>query len=283
MKQPNLFPYFGGKYRLASKLIPMFPEHQCYVEVFGGAGNVLIQKHPSKVEVFNDINSDVVNLFRVLRNDFDEFHRQVTLTPHSREEIALNRKSRKTETDPLKRAVMWYSVICQSFAGKHDGGWAFSKQTDRAKAFKNKVDRLPLIVDRLREVLIENKDFQFILDSYDGKDTLFYLDPPYVPETRRDGGYENEMTTQEHATLISILSDIQGQVMLSGYQHEIYDTLGWQRYEIKTVATSAGATRVSGLQGEGNVSKNQKRVESVYMNYDLESEVSLWTKTQGKI
>ena len=248
----------------------MFPKHTCYVEVFGGAGNILLQKPTSKVEVFNDIDSDIYNLFRVLREDFDEFHRLVKYTPHSRETYDDFVKQLQTETDAVKRAAMWYSVACQSFSGIHGKSWSFTKQANKATQYKNKVDRLPEIVDRLREVNIENRDFEFILDAYDGKDTFFYLDPPYVLETRRDGGYANEMTIEDHERLVGILLVVKGKVMLSGYQHAVYDALdGWNRHEIEVLAHSVGRTRVSGLQGEGNLTEKQKRTESVYMNYEL--------------
>ena len=267
MKPLIFFGYFGGKYKIASKLIPLFPKHECYCEVFGGAGNMLLQKPPSKVEVFNDINSDIYNLFRVLREDFDEFYRLVQLTPYSRETFYEYCAQLETETDLVKRAAMWYSVACMSFSGIHGNSWSFTKMRNLPNIFKNKIERLHEIVDRLRLVSIENRGFEFILDTYDGKDTFFYLDPPYVPDTRRGGGYQNEMTIEDHENLVGILSDIKGKVMLSGYENPVYDALGWHRYEIETTASSAGRTRSSGLQGDGNVSKQQKRVESVYINY----------------
>lgn len=268
MNKLNLFPYFGGKYKLASKLIAMFPEHHCYVDVFGGAGNVLIQKPPSKVEVFNDIDSDIVNLFRVLRTDFDRFHHLVKHIPFSREEYYAYKESMKNETDSVMRAAMWFAVTCQAFSGDKRGGWRFTKTNNEGRRFKNKVDRLHLVVDRLREVQVENREFEFILDAYDDVDTFFYLDPPYIPDTRRHGGYKHEMTADAHERLVTILKGVQGKVLLSGYQHEIYDALDWQRFDIETTASSAGRTRTSGLQGEGNVKKKQKRVESVWWNYD---------------
>ena len=269
-RPPNFFKYFGGKYKLAPKLIPMFPEHRCYVEVFGGAGNVLIQKPPSKVEVYNDIDSDIVNLFRVLREDFDRFHHLVKHTPYSREEFYAYREQLKIETDAVKRAAMWYCVALMRFSGTCKGGWSSSKIRNMCTTTKLKVDRLPEIVDRLREVQLENRDFAFILDAYDGKDTFFYLDPPYVPETRRSGGeYTNEMTYEDHETLVGILKDIKGKAMLSGYATDLYDSLDWQRYEIETISHAAGRTRASELQGKGNVKAKQKRTEVVWTNYDF--------------
>ena len=271
----NFFPYFGGKYRLAKKLIQMFPRHHCYVEVFGGAGNVLLQKPASKVEVFNDIDSDIYNLFRVLREDFDEFHRLVMLTLYCRKTFTDYRTQLETETDNVKRAARWYAMACQSFSGFHGESWSFSKRCNKSKQLKNKIDRLPEIIDRLREVQIENRDFKFILDSYDGTDTFFYLDPPYVPGTRRDRVYAHEMTAEDHERLLDILKGVKGKVMLSGYPNAMYDSLGWHQHKIETVAHSAGTTRISGLQGQGNVLETQKRTESIWTNYTLTEQCQL--------
>ena len=268
MKQPNFFKYLGGKYRLAKKLIPLFPEHVCFVDVFGGAGNITLQKPPSKIEVFNDINSDIHNLFKVLRDNLDEFNRLVWHSPYSRETFNEYLNDLETETNKTKRAAMWYCVAYMSFGGMHGGSWGFSKLRDGARAAKNKIDRLPEIADRLREVQIENRDFSFILDTYDGKDTFFYLDPPYVPETRRSvGEYANEMTLQDHERLIDMLRNVKGKVMLSGYANTLYDTLGWQKKTFDSVVHAAAKTRSTGLQGS-KIKMTQKRTEVVWMNYE---------------
>ena len=204
-----------------------------------------------------------------MRTDFDKFQHLVKYTPYSREEFYAYKENLKDETDSVKRAAMWYAVISQSFSGGWGGGFGLSKKADKGNQFKNKIERLPFIVDRLREVQIENHTFEFILNSYDSPDTFFYLDPPYIQSTRRKPKvYAHEMTDDDHRQMVGILKDIQGKVLLSGYQNELYETLGWQRYDIETVAHSAGKTRFTGLQGEGKIKANQKRVESVYMNYE---------------
>ena len=262
-KAPNFFKYMGGKYKYTNHLIERFPEHQCYVEVFGGAGNVLIQKPPTKVEIFNDINSDIVNLFRVLRNDYDAFIAQIENVPYSREEYHAFKEQLKTETESIQRAVMWYAVACMSFAGKHGNSWGFGIVDSIATQFKNKVSRLHEIRDRLRSVQIENKDFEFILKHYDSKDTFFYLDPPYLPETRvSTNDYTHEMTYEDHEKLLDILKGIKGKVMLSGYPNVLYDTLQWNAYSFDTLAWSKGVTKVSKTR------ERAKRTEVIYMNYE---------------
>ena len=254
MKNRTFFPYFGGKALLAKDLIPLFPEHHCYVEVFGGAGNVLLQKHPSKVEIYNDINTDVVNLFRQVRDNRDAFVEKVKLYPASRSEFHEHIATlADTDLDPLDRAVLWYIVAQQSFSGHWGSSWTVGSRRNHAAIFKQKVEDLPLITDRLRGVKIEHKDYQFIIDTYDKDDTLFYLDPPYLPETRSAGEYKHEMSRDDHEYLLFLLRSIKGKFVLSGYPNELYDAEGWHTKEFETVCWAAGKTRAIGLQGEGKV------------------------------
>ena len=261
---PNLFGYIGGKYNYASKLIPLFPEHTRYVEVFGGAGNVLIQKPLFKAEVFNDINSDIVNLFRVLRTDYDAFIEKIENVPYSREEFFAFSERLKTETDALQRAVMWYAVANMNWRAGRFGTPTFKTAIPKMRRgpafnFKNKTSRLHEIRDRLRDVIIENKDFASILDLYDSEDTFFYLDPPYLPETRKStNDYQHEMSYEDHERLIDILKGIKGKAMLSGYSNELYEALEWTTYSFETVAYSALVKN----------RKKPKRTEMVYMNYE---------------
>ena len=200
MSKPSLFRYMGGKYYLADNLIPLFPEHACYVEVFGGAANVLLQKPPSKVEVYNDIDRNVYNLFKVLREYPKEFQREVLLTPYHRDVYYEYRELLETEKNTFKRAVYFYTVANASFGGIFGKSWGFSIKKNHAKYLFKKNLRLETIIHRLQEVQIENRDFEIIFKNYDSPDTFFYLDPPYVPETRGEGKYVYEMTLECHET-----------------------------------------------------------------------------------
>ena len=253
-KPPNFFMYFGGKYKHAQKLIERFPEHQCYVDVFGGAGNVLIQKKPSHIEIFNDIDSDIVNLFRQVRDNSEAFIRKVSLVPHSREETYCFRERLKTETDTLQRAVMFWSTLNQAFSGT-PRGWSFSKVAPTAKQLKNKIEKIHLITERLRNVSLEKKDFAYILERYDTEETFFYCDPPYLISTREKSkrNYRNEMSTAEHQHLLNILKDIKGKAMISGYKNDLYDSLGWRTYQFEVKQTTDRTPTT--------------RIETVYMNY----------------
>jgi DNA adenine methylase len=131
---------------------------------------------------------------------------------------------------------------------------------------------------------VENSDYKTILDRYDTKETFFYLDPPYLPETRRRGGYRHELTTQDHTELLEIIKELKGKVLISGYPNPLYENSlkDWGTTTKQTVASSAGRTRNSGLQGEGKVLKHQGRVEQVWFNYKVGTEIPVTVPVSQK-
>lgn len=270
--------WFGGKRYLINKLLPLIPEHRTYVEVFGGAAWLLLSKPPSPVEVYNDIDSRLVNLFRVLRDPekFAEFQRLAALTPYSREEWEWCYYHQDEGDDDVEQAWHFFVVIRQSFAGK-GGDWGYNvRDSSRGmsgvvSAYLSSIERLPEVHARFMRVQIEHDDFRNLIRRYDSPETFFYLDPPYVPTTRRGGGYRHEMSHEDHEDLVRLLLGIQGKALLSGYDNPIYKALedaGWKRLNFEAVCHAAGRTRQSGLQGEGKVLATQKRVESVWFNYE---------------
>jgi len=262
--------WLGGKARKVKWLLPLLPKHKLYVEPFGGAASLLLAKPPAPVEVYNDLDSGLVNFFRVLRDphQFDRFERMVYLTPHSREEHNHCRETWETCTDPVDRAYRWYVVARMSFSGSFGSGWGYGRARSEGALWVSSQTRLPEIHHRLRTVQVENNDYRTVLTAFDTDQTCFYCDPPYVPETRRSGEYRHEMTMTDHEELVGKLLDLRGRVLLTGYQHPIYDPLeaaGWTRQDFTTTCTAAGKTRKSGLQGPGAGAK-QRRVESIWLS-----------------
>ena len=269
--------WFGGKGLLARKILPHFPPHHCYVEPFCGGASCLFAKSPSPVEVVNDVNGDIVNFFRVLRDPgkFDAFQRLVALTPYSREEFIsfrrewhLNLNWRNAAEGPgapngidgadaegtigtgdIERAYRWYVIARMSFAGEFGRSWGHSISTSRlgmanaVAQWLSIIDMLPSIVERIRTVQIEHGDWLKVFEDYDSRGTLFYCDPPYVKSTRRSGKYRNEMDNAEHRELVEVLLDIQGRAVLSGYRNAIYRPLeeaGWQCIDMPTICYAVG-------------------------------------------
>jgi len=276
-----LFRWYGGKSNLFKKILPYLnTPHTVYVEAYGGGASVLLNKLPSPVEVLNDINSEIVNIFRVLQDEvkFKELKHRLEWTLYSRAEFvkAIDIVQNETVTDPVLRAWAFFVAQNQGFSGKNSrnsskGSWArnFDFNRNRATGFANKVASLELVRNRLKNVQVDNIDAIACIQYWDSPDTLFYLDPPYIHDTRiLKEAYHHEADHDHHRLLVDTLLAIKGQAVLSGYAHEIYEPLleqGWHKVEIDTVCHAAGKVRGSRLQGEGSARQHVRRVEVLYL------------------
>jgi len=226
--------YHGGKWRLAPWVISHFPQHRVYVEPFGGAASVLLRKPRSYAEVYNDLDGEVVNLFRVLRNPAQarELVRQVKLTPYARAEFD---ESYIVADDPIEQArrTLFRSMAGFSTSGA-SGQWKTGFRgnvtrpgTTPAHDWQHFPEALEMVIERLRGVVIENEDALAVIGRYDGPQTLLYIDPPYPMSTRSDrwsrSAYKHEMTDGEHRRLADVLHACRGAVIVSGYACELYD------------------------------------------------------------
>lgn len=223
--------WFGGKYYMASDIIQLFPKHSLFVEGFGGAGHIILKKTPSAMEVYNDIHSGLYLFFKLLRDENKELIRKIQLTPYSREEFLNCRGSWQKEIDDVEKVRKFYVETMQSVGGS--GGWCYAKSKSRrgmcqsvSRWLGNVDENLIDVVDRLRELQIDHLDILNLIDKYDGENTLFYLDPPYIHDTRTSSKmYEHEMSNEKHCELVNRLLRVVGNVVLSGYNHEIYNAL----------------------------------------------------------
>ncbi|MFB6218352.1 MAG: DNA adenine methylase [Halobacteriaceae archaeon] len=181
------FPFPGGKSRLAKWILEYVPEHECFVEVFGGAAGVLFNKDPatSSVEVYNDADEDLVHFFKVLREDVEELVAWLDAVPYSRKVhdrwADLYYKGYRP-TDDIERAGRFFYLRYSQWGASYDSnsGFATSKVSSRALSFSNKIDRLEEFAERFQEVVLENLHWKRAVDKYDGEQTAFYFDPPYV-------------------------------------------------------------------------------------------------------
>lgn len=237
--------YHGGKWKLAPWIIRNLPVHRIYVEPFGGAASVLLQKERSYAEVYNDKDAEIVNLFLMARSHGEKLADALRLTPFSRDEFEL---SYTQCDDPMEQARR---TVARAFMGfgsnSHSKATGFRSNSNRsgttpAMDWKNYPECFTAIVNRLRGVVIENRDYAKILGPHDTPQTVFYVDPPYVQSTRDAGGdYRFEMTDDDHAVLASELKQLTGMVVLSGYDCGLYSELysGWRK--ISTTAQADGA------------------------------------------
>ena len=243
-KRPIL-RWHGGKWMLANWIIAHLPKHRVYVEPFGGAGSVLLRKPRSYAEIYNDLDGEVVNLFRVARDSGAELRRALELTPFARDEFI---ESYAPTGDPVEQARR---TVVRSFMGfgsnSHNKATGFRANSNRsgttpAHDWRNYPDAFVDVIERLRGVCIENRDAVAVMKAHDGDETVHYVDPPYVAATRDKGGdYRHEMTDADHEALADELHQLRGSVVLSGYASPLYDSLyrDWQRVERNALADGA--------------------------------------------
>ena len=257
--------YLGGKWQLAPWIISCFPAHKTYVEPFGGAASVLLRKQRVHAEILNDLDGEIVNLFRVLRNPIEgrELVRQVQGTPFARHEYEA---AFQPAGDPIEQARR--TLIK---AGMGFGSNSIHKRTGFRSGFTRNgqvpagdwsglPEALTQIVDRLRGVIIEERPAVYVIQQYDTSTTLHYIDPPYPHSTRGDDSrYRCEMTDEEHRELAGVLRSVKGMVVVSGYACELYDQelfADWQRVERNTHA-DGGRDRVEVLWMSRNITAHQ--------------------------
>jgi DNA adenine methylase len=244
--------WLGGKARLAPKIIEYFPPHQTYCEVFGGSGAVLLAKERSKIEVYNDIDRELVNLFRVLRDArlFKKLCRSLDATLYARAEFELARQDSEDVVESARRFMVRQR---QSFSGK-GARWSYSVEESAVgiRCWRKGVACLPAVHRRFKDVQIECDDWRTVMSRYDSPETLYFLDPPYHPDTRVGGGYRHELTHRDHRAIVDCVLAMRGMIILSGYDHETYKPLertGWQRvdYHVRTHASDYRARRVESI------------------------------------
>lgn len=247
--------YHGGKWLLAPWIIGFFPEHRVYVEPFGGGASVLLRKRPSEREVYNDLDEDVVTLFRVLRDPVasSRLVELVRLTPFARTEFEDAYEPTEDDVERSRRLVVrsFMGFGSSVFANHATGFRDYTKDHDRprfpAADWANYPDSLAAVVERFRAVVVDRRDALEVIDRHDSPATLFYVDPPYVLETRGCAKgvrqkYAMELDDDYHRRLAAVLRNVAGTVILSGYGCPLYDSElfpDWHRVEKETHADGA--------------------------------------------
>lgn len=266
-KKVIAFGWYGGKFSHLDWLLPLLPSCHHYCEPFGGSGAVLLNRSPSPVETYNDLDGEVVNFFRELRDNKERLVEAIGLTPFSREEFDIACVV-DPNVAPLERARRFFVRARQVRTGLAQvaslGRWANCKNTSRAgmsgviSRWLGSIEDLPEIAERLLRVQIENRPALDVVRLYDSPQTLFYCDPPYVHLTRGDNkAYGYEMTDNEHRELARVLNSAQGLVAISNYQCGLMDELYPPSKWVKHVAPEKTIHSTKG-----------KRVEALWTNYD---------------
>lgn len=256
----------GGKYYLTGWLTQHIPEHVCYVEPFCGAGHLLFAKEPSQVEILNDIDGHLIAFFRVLKDHEkrQELIETLEYMPYSRalwQGIRSKWKQGDLPQDEIERVSWWYYLNRACFSGDQKrGGFAVPSTTGRnpVTSFRNAVDSLKAIAGRLRNVCIENLDYQECIRRYGSPETLFYIDCPYHGHEHY---YGDTFTQDDHRTLANLLHEVKGVVMVSHYQNALYDDLyrDWHKFTYESFKGSHKA---------GENEKKPKTGEVLFTNYE---------------
>lgn len=257
-----ILKYPGGKWRIAEWIISFFPEHKVYLEPFFGSGAVFFKKEPSYIETINDIDGQIVNLFKVCRENPQELAKLINLTPFSREEFANCYEPSADNIEQARRTIVRFH---QSFGTSNSTKKSWKNvQAASGPRCATLWNYLPESVieccERLKDAQIENIDAIELIKRYDDKDTLIYLDPPYLPDIRKKNMYKYEYSIEQHKELISVIKKSKSKIILSGYDNDLYNAEleNWHTAEIETTAQM-------GL----------KRTEKIWCNFPIEQQLFL--------
>ena len=248
-KTSPIIPWMGSKRRLAKHLLPLFPEHGCYVELFaGGAALFFLRDTPARCEVLNDINGDLVNLYHVVQHHFDEFVRQFAWLFSSRQTfVQLQAQPPATLTD-IQRAARFFYLQHNAFGAKVTGQTFGTETTGKAWNATTVAQKLQTVQERLGGVFVENGTWQSCLKRYDRAHTFFYADPPYWQTADYGLGFD----WSEYEQLAQAMRTMQGKMMLSINDHpDIRALFAEFRIERLELAYSVGREHQSrGKSGE---------------------------------
>lgn len=248
----NAIRWPGSKAYMADRIIPLIPRDSHYVEVFGGGAAVLLRKPRSTAgETYNDVAGVLVNFFRTARDRGDELLHQLSRTPYAREEL---RAATRDHPDDLERARRFFVECWQSIPlTATDGPGTFASKHEYQGFWDSANANLPLVIERLRGVIIEQRDWRVLLADHDDSDSCLYLDPPYVFETysKSRGYYTHDFTDDDHEELVEMILASAATFIISGHAHPIYAPLeraGYVRSEYGLKRMGAIAFRGSAKQ-----------------------------------
>jgi len=260
------FGYFGSKNKIAMQLCSDLPPHNCWVEAFCGSAALTLRKEPAPIEIINDIDNEIVNLFDQVRNNHEALCNFIELTPYAENEL-INARIKVEGLSNLERArrfLIQSMMAINGLFGEAKGGFSYSDSYSRSghdarvNRWINLPERLKLVVSRLKKVRVENKDALKLLKRYINRPaTLIYLDPPYLG--KRTNGYNKDVNDDEyHRKLLELSNRAKCMIFISGYENKLYDSIlskknGWQKKMIETITKDSKG-------------QSHNRTEVVWMN-----------------
>ena len=270
MKRP-LIRYYGSKYRLAPFIISHFPEHKVYIEPFGGSAGVLLRKEPSLHEVYNDLDGELYNLFTVLKNPnaVAKLKEKLSSTPYAKVAYEEAYKPTSDSIEQAKRFIVRSHLGFSASSCLRKTGFISTSKTGGympVGTWYNVPDQIDWYTERLKSVAIDQRDALQLIQAHDSANALFYIDPPYLQETRyyqRLKIYRHEYTPEEHQKLLTLICGLEGKVVISGYDNELYNDvlIGWQKVS-KDSLTDGRKTKKEVLWIKDNI--NHQRVAALH-------------------
>jgi len=271
--------YYGGKGNMVAKLLQLVPQGgRPYVEPYCGGASLFFARDPAPVEVLNDLNDEIVNIYRCLQNreTFEDLRHRLMYTPYARSEF-IRALSVGRDADPVTRA--WATFVRMNMSvngtGKTPGNWcrSFVSLAGISYVCHRWLMRLAMLDAfrwRLMTAMIDNRDAIEVIWYWDNEEAVFYIDPPYHPQTRKKQRvYRVETDHEHHERLVETILQCKGAVVVSGYAHPVYEPLeraGWERIDIRTACHAAGRGRGSGLVGAGAALDKAPRTETIWRN-----------------
>lgn len=264
----SVLKYPGSKWNIANQIVSMMPKHHSYVEPYFGSGAVLFNKAPSNIETINDLDDDVVNLFRCIKEDAKKLAKLVTVIPYSRTEYEEAFQNSKNITEPYEKAVNFLTKCWQGHAFRtndNKNGWKNDVQ-GREKAYSlwnwyRLPDWIMEITERLRMVQIENRPAIEVVQRFNFSNVFMYIDPPYLLATRRGKQYKHEMTDEQHEELMMTVLESNAKIVISGYENDMYNEYlkGWNKKIFQS-----------------NAEYGLKREEVVWFNFETDKQMNLF-------
>ena len=260
----------GGKFYLSDWIIDNFPvgyEDLTYIEPFCAGASVFLNKKPSKVEVLNDLDRGVTSIFKSLRDESEEFLSKIKEIEYNEKTFrSAMKKAKEPMPDYVEKAVNEYTLRRMSRGGMRKSfAWSDRERNGKpgdVNSWETMIEQLNIIIERVKETFIFNSNALDVMKVWDEEDTLWYLDPPYLPNTRTEGAkkvYEYEMSVDDHLKLLQMAKNARGKVIISGYNSPLYNrTLKGWRVEKKDIVNHSGQNDIK-----------EHRVEVIWMNFDI--------------
>ena len=260
------FGYFGSKKRLSLQFVDQLPPHSCWVEAFCGSAAFTLSKKKAPIEIINDVDNEIINVFKQLRDNQQEICRLISLTPYAKEELESARVTAvgDSEVERARKFLVQAMMAVNGVFGKEKGGFSYSQSYSRngrdarVNRWYNLPERLTSVTERLRDVRIENRDAIELLRMFDKRPaTLVYLDPPYFGN--RTNGYKIDANDESfHVELLKTAVKANCMIFISGYKSDLYDSLlpsnkGWEKVEVDA--------SIKDIEG-----KSHPRTEVIWMN-----------------